>query len=264
MGTLYKITDKVWGISDLPWPFFYGIQGFVILKTIIGGLILCLVTILYPLLYILGVWYLIKNKKKPNWVYFALYTGLMMWYIFCIVKFLILGNPHQVEKENPPVDRHVACAVVPESKIGNNGKLISTDDRLDVPEDDLLAEPRHYRLTVRDPQLEYEWLNTHRVEQGLAPIKLSFRQIESLAGIYAWNSRIQFNTQAQLLNYLCKHVDKMQRFKVSTTDPFGGIIKTSKHGHNEADEYNDRLEDYLDDPEDEIEYNPEVFDFQDD
>lgn len=33
---------------------------------------------------------------------------------------------------------------------------------------------------------------------------------------------------------------------------------------NIYDEYQDRLDDYLDDPEDEIRFDPEVFDFQDD
>lgn len=33
---------------------------------------------------------------------------------------------------------------------------------------------------------------------------------------------------------------------------------------NIADEYNDRLDDYLADPEDELEFDPGVFDFQDD
>ena len=32
---------------------------------------------------------------------------------------------------------------------------------------------------------------------------------------------------------------------------------------NAEDEYNDRLDDYLDDPEDELRFDPEIFDFQD-
>lgn len=38
--------------------------------------------------------------------------------------------------------------------------------------------------------------------------------------------------------------------------------KTSKEG-NAADEYNDSLDYYQDDPEDELRFDPEVFDFQD-
>ena len=62
MRTIYKVTEKVWGISDMPWPVFYGIQAFVILKVVIHTIFLCLVTATYPFLYGFGVWYLIKKK----------------------------------------------------------------------------------------------------------------------------------------------------------------------------------------------------------
>lgn len=66
MRTLYKITDRVWGISDIPWPFFYGLQGLVFLKLIVGTIILCLVTLTYPILYVAGVWYisLLSNSLR--------------------------------------------------------------------------------------------------------------------------------------------------------------------------------------------------------
>ena len=268
MGTIYKITDKVWGVSDLPWPVFYGLQGFVFLKIIVGAILLCLVTIIYPLLYIFGVGYLIKKKKKPNWLYFVLYTALMGWYVFCVVKYLVLGYPIKQYSDSPFGDKPVASAATPTHAPGEiitwvDGKPVPIDTSLEVSEDNLQNETSHYRLTVRDPEFEYEWLNTHRKEQNLEPIYLTPKQIRSLAGVYAWDSKIKFTTQAQLLNYLCKHVEEMQKYKVSTTDPFGGKIK-SPGGGNEADEYNDRLDEYLDDPEDELEFNPEVFDSQDD
>ena len=40
---------------------------------------------------------------------------------------------------------------------------------------------------------------------------------------------------------------------------YDNIMKTT----NAEDEYNDRLDDYLDDPEDELRFDPEIFDFQD-
>lgn len=268
MGTLYKITDKVWGISDLPWPAFYAIRGFVFLKIIFGAILLCVVTITFPLLYIFGVWYLISKKKKPNWLYFALYTGLMCWYIFCIVKYLILGYPIHTYRDAPFGDKPIAGSVAPkptagETLIYKDGEWVPFDDSLEVSETDLLNEPAHYRITVRDAAFEYEWLNLHRKEQNLEPIRLTSRQLRKMEGVYAWDSKIKFTTQAQLLNYLCKHFDEMQKYKISDTDPFGGLPK-AKTGRNAEDEYNDRLDDYLDDPEDEIEFSPEVFDFQDD
>lgn len=268
MGTIYRITDKVWGISDAPWPVFYGIQAFVILKVIVGAIILCLVTITYPLLYLLGVGYLIINKKKPNWLYFAVYTGLMCWYVFCIVKYLILGYPMQNNNGWPNGDKPIAGTTIPEinhpeSVIWRDGSLVPLDESLEVSEADIQNKSTHYRLTVRDPEFEYKWLNTHRVEQNLQPIHLTSRQIKSLAGVYAWDSKIKFTTKAQLLNYLCKNVDEMQKYKISVTDPFGGKPK-SRSGGNIEDEYNDRLDEYLDDPEDELQFDPEIFDFQKD
>lgn len=193
MGTIYRITDRVWGISDLPWPFFYALQGFVILKLIVGTIILCLVTLTYPFLYAFGVWYLVKKKKKPDWLRFALYTGLMGWYIFCIIKFLVLGYPMHRYSGWPGGDKPAATAVRPEQQKSEN---IIWSDGSAVPADE-------------------------------------------------------------------RHTDDMQKYKNSTTDPFGDVKKVPV-SRNEADEYNDRLEEYLDDPEDEIEFSPEIFDFNDD
>ena len=268
MGTLYKITDKVWGISDLPWPAFYAIRGLVFLKIIFSGILLCLAAIIYPLLYIFGVWYLIRKKKKPNWFYFALYTGLMGWWIFCVVKYLILGYPVPSYSAQPFADKPIESSEAPkptdvEMVINEDGEWVPLDDRLEVSETELLNEPAHYRFSVTDAEFEYEWLNRHRLEQNLEPVRLTSRQLRKMEGVYAWDSKIKFTTQAQLLNYLCKHLDEMQKYKISDTDPFGGPPK-AKTGRNAEDEYNDRLDDYLDDPEDEIEFNPEVFDFQND
>lgn len=268
MGTIYKITDRVLGIYDLPWPTFYVIQGFVFIKIIIGTILLCIITVLYPFLYIFGVWYLIKKKKKPDWLYFALYTGLMGWYIFCIVKYLVLGYPMQNYSGWPGGDRPIPGTVATtrdnsKTWIWKDDKLVPFDDSLEVSEDDIQDCSSHYRITIRDAEFEYEWLNTHRREQHLEPLNLSANQIKKLPGVYAWDSHIKFTTQAQLLNYVCKHIDEMQIYKISTEDPFGGKIKSTEN-ENETDEYNDRLVEYLDDPEDELEFDPAVFDFQND
>lgn len=267
MGTLYKITDKVWGISDLPWPAFYAIRGWVFLKIIIGALILCLVTVTFPLLYIFGIWYLIKKKKKPNWLYFALYTALMGWYIFCIVKFLILGYPIHTYSSWPTGDKPIFSYDIPKSQPQQNwspgdDQTVSFDFSLiaykTAPEK---PSPYHYRLTIRDAEFEYDWLNRHRKQQNLEPVKLTSRQLRNLEGTYAWDSKINFATQAELLNYVCENFDEMQKFKESSKSDMG---RNSYRKKSAEDEYNDRLDGYLDDPEDEIEYPPEIFDFQND
>ena len=261
MGTLYKITDKVWGISDMPWPLFLGIQGFVILKIIIGGVLLCLASALYPLLYIFGVGYLIRKKKKPNWWRFALYTALMAWYVFAVVKYLVLGYPMQRYSDWPSGDKPVFSYNIPENPdqqemVWRDGGLVPLDDRLEIS--DTGSESKHFRLAIRDGKFEYDWLNRHRAEQNLEPVHLTSRQINNLEGVYEWYSKILFTTQAQLLNYICTHYDEMQKYKVKSD------YTVSRASGNEIDEYNDRLDDYLSDPEDEIEFRPEIFDFQDD
>ena len=91
MGVMYKITNRVWGISDLPVPVFFGLQAFLVLKWLVYYIGMILLVFTYPFLYIYGVGFLIKTKQKPNWFYFALYTALFGWYIYCIVKYWILG-----------------------------------------------------------------------------------------------------------------------------------------------------------------------------
>lgn len=256
----------------MPWPVFYGTRIYTIFKVIIGAVLLCLVTATYPLLYLLGVWYLIRNKKKPNWLYFALYTGLLIWYVFVIVKYMILGFPVKQNNGWPSGDTPVFTYHTPvpnsaRSMICRDENGTPFDDRLEIDcletGDETVNDVKHFRLTIRDPQFEYEWLNRHRVEQNLKPLNLTASQIRNLGGTYAWNSKIKFATQAQLLNYVCTHFDEMQQYKEEDMYLVKTEGKVSKESSNIPDEYNDRLEDYLADPEDEIEYSPEVFDFQD-
>lgn len=45
--------------------------------------------------------------------------------------------------------------------------------------------------------------------------------------------------------------------------PSGFTYDKKSKTTNAVDEYNERLDDYLDDPEDELRFDPEIFDFQD-
>ena len=67
MGVMYKITNRVWGISDLPVPVFFGLQAFLVLKWLVYYIGMILLVFTYPFLYIYGVGFLIKTKQKPNW-----------------------------------------------------------------------------------------------------------------------------------------------------------------------------------------------------
>ena len=250
MGMIYKVTDKVWGISDMPWPFFYGIQAFIILKIIISTIILCLVTLTYPLLYIFGIWYLIKKHKKPNWFYFALYTALMGWYIFVIVKFFILGYPMPRYSDWPGGDQPV------QQNIEQPFEVLKTPNG----EEYAPGKVYHYRIVIDDAENSFETSNIQRGWRNEPPLKWSKSQIKALNGIYEWQSEIFFETQRRMFDYICEHFNEMRKYKVSAAPASNNPAKTS----NMYDAYQDRLDEYLDDPEDEIRFNPETFDFQDD
>ena len=254
MGMIYKITDKVWGISDMPWPFFYFIQAFVILKIIVYTIIICLVTLTYPLLYIFGVWYLIKKKKKPNWFYFALYTGLMGWYIFFIVKYLILGYPLYRYTDWPGGNEpnlQIKTEIPYQKLFTPNGEEFSPD------------KVYNYKIKIDDAASSLKTSNIQRGWRNEAPLKMTSSQIRSLNGIYEWKSPIFFETQRQMFDYICEHFSEMQKYKVESLPVKLREIKTSGSS-NIYDEYQDRIDEYLDDPEDELRFDPEVFDFQDD
>lgn len=250
---IYKVTDKVWGVSDMPWPFFYGIQAFVILKIIIGSFILCFVTLTYPLLYCFGIWYLIKKKKKPNWLYFSLYTALMGWYIFVIVRYGILGYPMPQYGDWPGGDNPIQQFTVEqpyEIKKTPNGEEYSE------------GKVYNYWIKIDDAAVSLETSNIQRGWRNEQPLKMSRSQIKALNGIYKWKSSMFFETQRQMFDYICENYAEMKKYKISSL-PEKSVSNGSSRSSNIYDEYNDRLDEYLDDPENELEFEPDVFDFQD-
>ena len=109
-------------------------------------------------------------------------------------------------------------------------------------------------------------METSNIQRGWRdepPLKMSTSQIKKLNGVYEWQSNIFFETQRQMFDYICEHFSEMQKYKVGSAPVSRKSVKSSKSS-NIYDEYQDRLDDYLDDPEDEIEFDPDVFDFQDD
>lgn len=121
-----------------------------------------------------------------------------------------------------------------------------------------------YHYTIDDAYNELNLSNYQRVRwRNEEPLHLSASQIRNLNGTYIWESKIYFRTQREMFDYICEHFEEMQKYKVSSssvTQKSGKSVKNT----NIYDEYQDRLDDYLDDPEDEIEFDPDVFDFQDD
>ena len=132
-------------------------------------------------------------------------------------------------------------------------------------EEPIVREPEiyDYRLTITDAE---ELLRTSNIQRGWRdepPLKMTSWQIKALNGVYEWQSTIAFKTQREMFDYICEHFKEMQKYKDGSTPVSRKSVKSSKSS-NIYDEYQDRLDDYLDDPEDEIEFDPEVFDFQDD
>lgn len=254
MGMIYKLTDKVWGISDMPWPFFYLIEAFVILKIIIVTIIICAITLTYPFLYIFGIWYLIKKKKKPNWFYFSLYTGLMGWYVFVVVKYMIIGDPMPRYSEWPESNKTI-----------NQHHNEQPYEIKKTPNGEKFSEGKiyNYRITIEDAAETLKTSNIQRGWRNEPPLYMTTSQLNKINGIYEWQSTIFFETQRQMFDYICEHFNEMKKYKVDSAPRSQKVIKSSK-SNNIYDEYQDRLDDYLDDPEDEIEFDPEIFNFQED
>ena len=60
-----------------------------------------------------------------------------------------------------------------------------------------------------------------------------------------------------------EEMDSIQGEDTSVYRPSGFTYDKKTETTNAEDEYNDRLDDYLDDPEDELRFDPEIFEFQD-
>lgn len=123
-----------------------------------------------------------------------------------------------------------------------------------------------YKFTIDNAAHELELSNYQRVNwRNEKPLYLSKFQIKALNGTYVWESRIYFESQREMFDYICEHFEEMQKYKISSyTGNTNVYNKSSVKEKNIYDEYNDRLDEYLDDPEDEIEFDPEIFDFLDD
>lgn len=121
-----------------------------------------------------------------------------------------------------------------------------------------------YKFTIDNASQELEISNYQRMNcRGENPLKLSSSQIKALNGVYEWQSTIAFKTQREMFDYICEHFKEMQQYKVGPASVKQTAVKSPKHT-NIYDEYQDRIDDYLADPEDEIEFDPDIFDFLDD
>ena len=170
--------------------------------------------------------------------------NILIAVFFCIMAIVYLCNKDQKE----------------EIKQTKEADMMSiSQNNLTEPE----TEIYDYRLIITDAE---ELLRTSNIRRGWRdepPLKISSSQIRALNGVYEWQSIIAFKTQREMFDYICEHFKEMQKYKVGSVPVTQKQVKSSKHT-NIYDEYQERFDDYLDDPEDEIEFDPDVFDFQDD
>lgn len=109
------------------------------------------------------------------------------------------------------------------------------------------TKPRyHYTLDVRTKQTEelYEVENTGKY------VKVKKRKSANIGvpdGHYEWYTDVHLKTEKEMYEYLKKHYKK-----------------TKDNSFDEISYYEDMRDDYLDDPEDEIRFPPEIFETLDD
>ena len=173
------------------------------------------------------------------------YLGnILIAVFFCIMAIVCLCNKDQKE----------------EIKQAKEADMMSiSKNNLTEPE----TEIYDYRLTITDAEELLRTSNTQRGWRDEPPLKISSSQIRALNGVYEWQSIIAFKTQREMIDYICENFKEMQKYKVGSVHVTQKQVKSSKHT-NIYDEYQERLDDYLDDPEDEIEFDSDIFDFQDD
>ncbi|MCH5226452.1 MAG: hypothetical protein J1F16_01335 [Muribaculaceae bacterium] len=172
------------------------------------------------------------------------YLGkILIAVFFCIMAVVYLCNKDQKEEIKEPKDTDMLFTY-----------------RYNVIESE--QEIYDYRLTITDAD---ELLRTSNIQRGWRdepPLKMTSSQIKALNGVYEWQSTIAFKTQREMFDYICEHFSEMQKFKVSAAPTSQKSVNSSNYT-NIYDEYQNRLDDYLDDPEDEITFDPDIFDFQD-
>ena len=109
------------------------------------------------------------------------------------------------------------------------------------------AKPRyHYKLNVRTKQTE----ELYEVENAGKYVKVKKRKYGNIGipdGHYEWDADVLLKTEKEMYEYLKKHYKEIK-----------------DNSFDEISYYEDMRDDYLDDPEDEIRFPPEIFETLDD
>lgn len=113
----------------------------------------------------------------------------------------------------------------------------------------------HYEVTISNARREWETYEQETLINGDVRLKKKSPDISEVNGTYIWDMDEYLPDADAQFNYILSNYSRMRKYKVSHS-------KGSRN--NDADIYNDRLDEYLSDPEDEAEFPPEIFDYLDD
>lgn len=113
----------------------------------------------------------------------------------------------------------------------------------------------HYEVTISNARREWETYEQETLINGDVRLKKKSPDISEVNGTYIWDMDEYLPDADAQFNYILSNYSRMRKYKVSHS-------KGSRN--NDADIYNDRLGEYLSDPEDEAEFPPEIFDYLDD
>lgn len=112
----------------------------------------------------------------------------------------------------------------------------------------------HYEITITDARREWETYEKETLINGEIRLRKTSPDISQVNGTYIWDMDEYLPDEDAMFNYILSNYPRMRKYKVNPTS----------RRKNDADEFNDRLDEYLADPEDESEFPPQIFDFLDD
>ena len=110
----------------------------------------------------------------------------------------------------------------------------------------------HYRVTVSNLQREWDRYEQETMANGTVRMRKISDDLSHINGTYEWDMDLYITDDNELLSYIIKNYNILKKYKVNGD------------ASNIYDDYNNRIDEYLDDPEDEITFDPDIFNFLDD
>lgn len=110
----------------------------------------------------------------------------------------------------------------------------------------------HYHVNLSNVHREWESYDSETLADGSVRLKKKSSDLSYLNGTYDWDMDLYLANDDEILSYIIENYATLKKYKVSE-----GMT-------NIYDRYNDNLDEYQDDPEDEITFDPDTYYFLDD